>query len=266
MKTKKTLKRSYIIAIIAVIAAFMLTSVCYAADERDGLSNDLTVVEATDGSGELPSVTEEPETSTSKDLSTDVTAEDERAEVEEQIKDAIGKTDEYLSGNLWWESAKAWIIDNLSTVAGLVMAVAAIGAAIFAKIGLIPRAVNTVNAFGSSCQNKFDEIISAVEADTRESTAFIKEARAVLEKMKEQSDENEALRLELSKSREELLSLEKAKSASEQALTESCLLLSSALESVIEISSIAQVRKDAIYSQIEQAKQRIRELGVSEEV
>lgn len=263
MITIKNLTRSaaLIVLLIAIIA--VLSAVCFAEEpEVDGrgtvtaekpvsetpMTDALTVEPLPDEA--LPAATE-AEGSASKN-------DPQKEEIEEQIKDAVNKTDEYLSGNVWWEAAKTWIIENLSTVAGLIMAVAAIGTAMFARVGIIPRAVNTVTAFGNNCQSKFDSILSTVESDSKSRAAFIKNADAILTKMQEQAAENESLREELAESRQQIIALCEHKAASEKALTDASVMIAEALESVVEISSVAQIRKDAIFSRLEEAKKQIR--------
>lgn len=244
MTTIKNLTRAAALVVLLIAVIALLSAVCFAeapntsevtSDVTDSLSPDTSVPESSAPSGGQ-----------------------QKEELEEQIKDAVNKTDEYLSGNVWWEAAKTWIIENLSTVAGLIMAVAAVGTAMFARVGLIPRAVNTVTAFGDNCQSKFDNILSTVESDSKSRSAFIKNAEQTLAKMQEQADENASLRGELAESRKQVIALCEQKAASEKALTEASVMIAEALESVVEISSVAQVRKDAIFSRLAEAKKRIR--------
>ena len=247
MTTFKNLTKIAVIITVFMLAIAMLSAVCFAEEP---------VTEASNAEGNGDTVTEtEPIPEETEMAPTEKNPEQE--ELEEQIKDAVNKTDEYLSGNVWWERAKTWIIENLSTVAGLIMALAAIGTALFARVGLIPRAVNTVTAFGNNCQSKFDSILSTVETDSKARATFLKNADAVLAKMKEQADENATLREELAESRKQVIALCEQKAANENALTEASVMIAEALESVVEISSVAQVRKDAVFSRLEAAKKRI---------
>ena len=184
-------------------------------------------------------------------------APDGKAEVEEQIKDAVNKTDEVLSGNVWWESAKTWIIENLSTVSGFVMAVAAVFAAIFAKVGIIPQAINAVKSYGNNCQNSFSEILNTMNTTKKETEAFIESAEAVISDIKAEADENKKLREELEESRQKVIELCQRQSNTEKAMAESAVLVADAMEQIVEISSIAQTRKDAIFTRLEKAKTRI---------
>lgn len=286
MTTIKNLTKAAVLITVFMLALALLSAVCF-AQEPDAVTDDGIIAKTADTDETLiptSTVTENTPTATEAESASNATeaentlAETEtvstpsvndpkKEELEEQIKDAVNKTDEYLSGNVWWESAKTWIIENLSTVAGLIMALAAIGTALFARVGLIPHAVNTVTAFGNNCQSKFDSILNTVETDGKARAAFIKNADAILAKMQEQANENASLREELAESRKQVIELCQHKAASESALTEASVMIAEALESVVEISSVAQIRKDAIFSRLEAAKKRIRECqsdGVTE--
>lgn len=159
--------------------------------------------------------------------------------------------------DIWWASAKEWIIENLSTVSGIVVSVVAVIAALFAKFGILPQGINALKAFGNACEGWFKNIMSFTKENRDSINKFIAESRALMETIESETRENLELKKQLAEKNTELEALRREQSATQTAMARSGMLVADALGAVVDISSVSQVRKDAIFEMLSDAGKEI---------
>ena len=159
--------------------------------------------------------------------------------------------------DIWWASAKEWIIENLSTVSGIVVSVVAVIAALFAKFGILPQGINALKAFGNACEGWFKNIMSFTKENRDSINKFIAESRALMETIESETRENLELKKQLAEKNTELEALRREQTATQTAMARSGMLVADALGAVVDISSVSQVRKDAIFEMLSDAGKEI---------
>lgn len=159
--------------------------------------------------------------------------------------------------DIWWASAKEWIIENLSTVSGIVVSVVAVIAALFAKFGILPQGINALKSFGNACEGWFKSIMSFTKENRDSINKFIAESRALMETIESETRENIELKRQLAEKNNELEALRREQTATQTAMAKSGMLVADALGAVVDISSVSQVRKDAIFEMLSDAGKEI---------
>lgn len=159
--------------------------------------------------------------------------------------------------DIWWASAKEWIIENLSTVSGIAVSVVTVLVALFAKFGILPQGINALKAFGNACEGWFKNIMSFTKENRDSINKFIAESRELMETIESETRENLELKKQLAEKNTELEALRREQAAAQTAMAKSGMLVADALGAVVDISSVSQVRKDAIFEKLSDAAKEI---------
>lgn len=204
--------------------------------------------------------TTEAETETETEPATDAAAggvTDTESGTATDAANGTGKDNIKDIADIWWASAKEWIIENLSTVSGIVVSVVAVIAALFAKFGILPQGINALKAFGNACEGWFKNIMSFTKENRDSINKFIAESRALMETIESETRENLELKKLLAEKNTELEALRREQTATQTAMAKSGMLVADALGAVVDISSVSQVRKDAIFEMLSDAGKEI---------
>lgn len=109
----------------------------------------------------------------------------------------LDKLDEDLSGIELWETAKAWILTNLDTVVGAILAFITLIVGLATKFSFVPKIVKKVQLLFNAIGTWYDENTQAVKDIIKSFSDFCTEMRTITDKVAAQSEENLALRQRL---------------------------------------------------------------------
>lgn len=245
------MKKLFAAALLAVLA-ICFTSPAGASGEITQLTAEPEVTEsaAVTIAGEVtePEVTEpvtlildlDPEPDTDAALS--VPSADE---VKDVITDTVDRIDWTLEGVALWEDAKAWILANLDMVVGGVLAFVTVIVGIFTRFRFVPKIIKAfrqlLNAVGGWYEKNTGELLALrTSAET-----FFSELRGTVDRMREQSDENNALREELAGLYRQYIDVTGRYAALSATLLEATMLQADELEELIQISPLTKADLDA---------------------
>lgn len=176
-------------------------------------------------------------------------------DVEQGVTDAIDQIDKSLAGMELWETAKAWLLDNLSTVVGVIMAIATTIVGLATKFSFVPKIVNYVKTLATAIGDWYDKNTKQVR-ELVESFAALKislqdylqnEVRPLVEQVEQQSRENEALLAERNQLYREYIEARARTLEVEQALLDYTRLAAEEFEDLIQTSDLTKADLDRHY-------------------
>lgn len=193
-------------------------------------------------------------------------------EVEQEVEGWIDRIDESLSGVELWETAKAWLLANLSTVVGVIMAVITAVVGLATKFSFVPKIVNYVKTLGAAIGEWYDsntkqvrtlvESFSALKLSLQD---YIQnEIKPLVEQMEEQSRENTELRAERNQLYREYTEAKARSLRIETALLEYTKLSAQEFEDLIQTSDLTKAELDKHHASY-QAKLALIEAASAEE-
>lgn len=186
-------------------------------------------------------------------------------EVEQGVTDAIDKIDESLAGTELWETAKAWLLGNLSTVVGIIMAVATAAVGLATKFSFIPKIVNYVKTLATAIGDWYDKNTSQVRElvvsfDTLKTSLqeyLQNEVRPLVDEIEQQSRTNAELMEERNQLYREYIRVRDRTLEVEQALLDYTRLAAEEFEDLIQTSDLTKADLDRHYANYQSKVARI---------
>ena len=184
-------------------------------------------------------------------------------QVEAGVTDLVDELDKSLSGIGFWETAKDWILSNLSTVVGAITAVAAVVLGIATKFGFMPKIAGLIQKFGTAIHEWYSDNTDKVRSLAQSMSDFIAEMREVINTVAKQSEENKQLREENARLYKEYITVRSQTNLVEAAMLECAKLTAEELEDLIQTSDLTKADLDKHYeyykAKIEIIEKAIRE-------
>lgn len=171
----------------------------------------------------------------------------ESGAVESQVVGTVNDLDKTLSGIQWWETAKTWILEHLSTVVGALMTLATFIIGLATKFSFIPKILNAFKMLFANVKTWYNSNIDELKSFREIIEGFIKNMTGVITEMKRQSDENNELRNELVAVRKEYISLQNRNNALETALFSATILEADQFAKLIQLSGLTKADADTLY-------------------
>lgn len=182
----------------------------------------------------------------------------------DEVESAINATEETenedsIDISIWWETAKDWVIEHLSTVVGAVMAIATFSIGVATKFSFVPKILAAFKSLFASIGEWYEKNGKQLEDFRGIMEGFTANAGKIIEDVKNQSAENSELRKELVNVRKEYISLQNKNNALERALFSSTLILADQFEDLIQASGLTKAEADRHYEQYTNKKKLIAE-------
>lgn len=211
---------------------------------------------------EAPAVTEPPEPITEASPVEDdepeyippapeTSAPDINVPDKESLTDTIvgwlDKLDENLSGIELWETAKAWILTNLDTVVGAILAFITLIVGLATKFSFVPKIVKKVQLLFNAIGTWYDENTQAVKDIIKSFSDFCTEMRTITDKVAAQSEENLALRQRLVEVEEEYIKAQQENIRVQQLLLDYTKLSAEEFQALVQTSDLTKADLDRHY-------------------
>ena len=121
--------------------------------------------------------------------------------VEDGVVDLVDRLDKGFAGAEFWERGKAWVLANLSTIVGAVMAASTVIVGLATKFSFVPKILKKIKEFSASMGKWYDantgEVKNLTEAFSKLKTSlqdyFAEEIKPIIDKIDQQSEENNRL-------------------------------------------------------------------------
>lgn len=176
-------------------------------------------------------------------------------EVQGGITDIVDKLDQSLSGIEIWETAKTWILDNLSMLVGIIMAIITAIVGLATKFSFIPKIISYVKTLAAAIGKWYDDntaelkelITSFASLKTSLQNYLAQEVKPLVEKVEQQSQENERLRQENNQLYREYIKARAQTNRIEGALLEYSRLAAEEFEDLIQSSDLTKADLDKHY-------------------
>ena len=176
-------------------------------------------------------------------------------DVQSGITDMVDKLDKSLSGLELWESAKTWIMDNLSMLVGAVMAVITAIVGLATKFSFIPKIIQKIQQFAASVGEWYDhntaELKSLISSFAALKTSLqdylAQEVKPLVQEVEKQSRENEQLRQENNELYREYIKARSETNKKETALLEYAKLMADEFEDLLQTSDLTKADLDSHY-------------------
>lgn len=226
------------VSLLALVLSLSLTA--YAAEsEPDAESTPLEIV--------TTSPMEEPQ-----EPALTAPAEDD---VQSSITGIVDKLDQSLSGIEIWETAKTWILDNLSMLVGVVMAIITAVVGLATKFRFIPKIITYVKTLAAAIGEWYDRntaelktlITSFANLKASLQDYLAQEVKPLVEKVERQSAENERLRQENNQLYREYIKARSETNKKEAALLEYAKLMADEFEDLLQTSDLTKADLDSHY-------------------
>lgn len=168
-------------------------------------------------------------------------------QVQQGVTDWVDKLDESLAGIEIWETAKAWVLTNLSTVVGAIMAVATLIIGLATKFSFIPKIITRIQQFGDAIGEWYKNNTEQVKSLVRTLDDFLGEVRATIKTVAQQSERNKQLLEENARLYQEYIDARAQTNAVETALLEYAKLTAEEFEDLLQTSDLTKADLDAHY-------------------
>ena len=230
------MKRIFAIATILVLIV-SLSLCCFAADVES--------VTEPEASADVTAPAEQPELTEPAEQSP-ITAPTEQ-QVQQGVTDFIDKVDGKLSGVEMWETAKAWVLENLSTVVGVITAISMLTAALATKFSFIPKIIGKVQQFGTAVGQWYEANTESVKNMKNALAEFIGEMRKIIDTVAAQSAENKELREQNAELMRECIRTKQEYNAINTQLLEYAKIMADEFEDLLQTSDLTKADLDAHY-------------------
>lgn len=122
--------------------------------------------------------------------------------VESEIVETVDELDKTLSGVELWETAKAWVIENLSTISGVLVAISTFVIGLATKFSFVPKILTAFKSLFTSMKGWYSDNIEQLKIFRGIIETFTSDMRETISVMKAQAQENNDLRKELLEARQ----------------------------------------------------------------
>ena len=176
-------------------------------------------------------------------------------EVEQDVLSWVDKMSAIFGDAAFWENTKAWIIDNLSTVVGAILAVITTIVGIMAKVKMLPEIKTKFQSLGVAIGQWYDENNKEV-GDMREAfnalktlllNFFKEEIKPMVENIERQSAEVQRLEAENAYLRQEYIEARAQSNRIEAALLEYTKLAAEEFYNIIQMSDLSKEERNRHY-------------------
>ena len=197
---------------------------------------------------ELPDEEEEPEylPPTPETSEPTMTVPDKES-LTDTIVGWLDKLDEDLSGIELWETAKAWILTNLDTVVGAILAFITLIVGLATKFSFVPKIVKKVQLLFNAIGTWYDENTQAVKDIINSFSDFCAEMRTITDKVAAQSEENLALRQRLVEVEEDYIKAKEESTRVQQLLLDYTKLSAEEFQTLVQTSDLTKADLDHHY-------------------
>lgn len=194
-------------------------------------------------------------------------------QVQGGITDIVDKLDRSLNGIELWETAKTWIMDNLSMLVGAIMAIITASVGLATKFKFIPKIINYVKELGAAIGQWYDhntaELKSLITSFSTLKTSLqdylAQEVKPLVKQVEEQSRENERLRQENNELYREYIKARAETNRIEGALLEYTKLTAEEFEDLIQTSDLTKADLDKHYESYKKKKALIEAVCAADE-
>lgn len=201
------------------------------------------------------------------DVVTEGAAPELTAPTEEQIEtgvtDLVDELDKSLSGIELWETAKEWVLTNLSTVVGAITAVAALIFGLLTKFSFMPKIGGLIQQFGTAIHEWYSDNTDKVKGLVQSMSDFLAEMRQIIKTVAKQSEENKRLLEENARLYREYIEVRSQTNLVETAMLECAKLSAEEFEDLIQTSDLTKADLDRHYDAYK-AKIEIIEAAIAE--
>lgn len=159
----------------------------------------------------------------------------------------LDKLDEDLSGIELWETAKAWILTNLDTVVGAILAFITLIVGLATKFSFVPKIVKKVQLLFNAIGTWYDENTQAVKDIIKSFSDFCAEMRTITDKVAAQSEENLALRQRLVEVEEDYIKAKEESTRVQQLLLDYTKLSAEEFQTLVQTSDLTKADLDRHY-------------------
>ena len=201
---------------------------------------------------EAPVTEDEPEDEpedifTIPDTSTSDLAVPDKESLTDSIVGWLDKLDEDLSGIELWETAKAWILTNLDTVVGAILAFATLIVGLATKFSFVPKIVKKVQLLFNAIGTWYDENTAAIKDIIEKFSNFCAEMRVIVNKVEKQSEENLALRQRLVEVEEDYIKAKEESTRVQKLLLGYTKLSAKQFQALVQTSDLPKAELDKQY-------------------
>lgn len=181
-------------------------------------------------------------------------------EVEQDVLTWVDKMSAIFGDAEFWENTKAWIIDNLSTVVGAILAVITTIVGVVAKVKMLPEIKAKFQSLGAAIGQWYDENNKEVD-DMRESFNALKvlllnffkdEIKPMVDNIERQSAEVRRLEQENAYLRQEYIESRAQTNRIEAALLEYTKLTAEEFYNIIQMSDLSKDERNRHYEAYQQ--------------
>lgn len=201
------------------------------------------------------------------DVVTEGAAPELTAPTEEQIEagvtDLVDELDKSLSGIELWETAKEWVLTNLSTVVGAITAVAALIFGLLTKFSFMPKIGGLIQQFGTAIHEWYSDNTDKVKGLVQSMSDFLAEMRQIIKTVAKQSEENKRLLEENARLYREYIKVRSQTNLVETAMLKYAKLSAEEFEDLIQTSDLPKADLDRHYDAYK-AKTGIIEAAITE--
>lgn len=159
----------------------------------------------------------------------------------------LDKLDEDLSGIELWETAKAWILTNLDTVVGAILAFITLIVGLATKFSFVPKIVKKVQQLFSAIGTWYDENTTEIKNIIQAFSDFCSEMRTITNKVAAQSEENLALRQRLVEVEEDYIKAKEESTRVQQLLLDYTKLSAEEFQTLVQTSDLTKADLDRHY-------------------
>ena len=184
-------------------------------------------------------------------------------QIEAGVTDLVDELDKSLSGIEPWETAKEWVLTNLSTVVGAITAVAALIFGLLTKFSFMPKIGGLIQQFGTAIHEWYSDNTDKVKGLVQSMSDFLTEMRQIIKTVAKQSEENKRLLEENARLYREYIDVRSLTNLVETAMLKYAKLSAEEFEDLIQTSDLPKADLDRHYDAYK-AKTGIIEAAITE--